>query len=120
LIFDLDSEIYKGADVNFNSLNHLDTLGLVKVEHMAGFLRRSLPMHVTLYYYGELVELTLPNEQENRIKVGRVLLTVAGQELATICGSLPVNGFLEFVCELWEKQGLPPRKSPAFGQNPGT
>lgn len=120
LILDVQNEIYNRAGLTFNSLTHLDTLGLIKFDNTAGFLRIALPKMITVLYYGRPVELTLPNEENNRLQTGKVLLTKAGQELAPVCGSVPIDGFFEFVCERWTNQSLISKKEPATGSQFGT
>jgi hypothetical protein len=113
LVFDVQSEIYGREGMDFNSLTHLDTLGLIKFDTVAGFIRLGLPKKATVSYYGVPVELTLPNEQNNQIECGKVLLTNAGKELAPICDAKPLDGFFDFVCERWARQSFIPKKEPA-------
>jgi hypothetical protein len=112
LVFDVQNEIYNREGLNFNSLTHLDTLGLITFDNLAGFVWLGLPKKATVFYYGAPVELTLPIEQNNQIDCGKVLLTKAGQELAPICASKSVDGFFDFVCERWARQSLVPKKEP--------
>ena len=49
------------------------------------------------------VLLEFPKQHENELGIGHVLLTRAGQELARVCGSRPVEGFFEYVYSMWEK-----------------
>jgi hypothetical protein len=65
-------------------------------------LRLDLPKRFAVPYYGKPVLLEMPNDSGNKINTGKVLLTRIGQELAPICGSKPVNGFLEYVTEKWK------------------
>jgi len=113
LIFDAQNEIYNRAGLSFSSLTHLDTLGLIRFDNIGDFLRMSLPKKTTVYYYGAPIELTLPSEQDNQLQTGKVLLTNAGRELAPICGSVPVEGFFEFVRERWANQSLIPKNGPS-------
>jgi hypothetical protein len=38
LVFVVQNEIYRREGLNFNSLTHLDTLGLIEFDNIAGFL----------------------------------------------------------------------------------
>ena len=42
----------------------------------------------------------------DELNIGTVMLTKIGQELAPICGSKPVDGFMDYVMENW-KNHLP-------------
>jgi hypothetical protein len=118
LIFDLQNEIYTRAGLTFDSMTHLDTIGLVKFDNVAGFLRLGLPKKATVFYYCTPVELTLPNESDNQLSIGRALFTQAGSELAPVCGSTPVEGFFDFACERWANAKLIPNKDNVPNQEP--
>ncbi|CAG0986006.1 hypothetical protein MTYP_02018 [Methylophilaceae bacterium] len=109
LVFDVQASIYNDQGINFNSLSHLESLGLVQFNNIAGFSRLGIPNSATLFYYGRPVTLSFPAEIDNRLEVGKVLLTRAGQQLAPMCGSKPVEGFFEYVHEKWAAKNLVPR-----------
>lgn len=102
LIFDTNADIYNDEKINFGSLSHLESIGLIQFNHMSGFLRKSLPKKIAVLYYGEPLELELKNEKDNQLETGKVLLTQVGQELAQICGSKPVDGFFNYVKDKWK------------------
>ena len=79
-----------------------------------------IPKRATVSYHEKPVQLTFPNDAENTLDVGKVLLTHAGQELATLCGAKPVEGFFEFVCERWRGQGLIPKEATAPSTSAGS
>ena len=109
LIFDVDASIYNDQGINFNSLSHLESLGLLQFENLAGFLRRRFPKVVTIFYYGQPITLTFPKNSDNELELGVVLLTRAGQQLAPVCSPTPVKGFFEYVKEKWVAQSLIPK-----------
>lgn len=106
LVYDVREEIYNSQQIAFNTLGHLQTLGLVHFDNLAGFRRMKLPKTMTVSYYGTPLELEFPNDGDNNLEIGKVLLTRAGHELAPVCGSKPLAGFFEFVKERWVRQGL--------------
>lgn len=108
LVFDVRGEIYNRYDINFGSLAHLDSLGLVQFNNL-GFRRLNLPKSITVYYYRKPVNLTLPADTDNELSLGVVLLTRAGQQLAPVCGSTPVDEFFNFVYDKWAGQSLVPK-----------
>ena len=57
--------------------------------------------------------MEFPNEADNKLSVGTVLLTRSGEELASICGSAPVEGFFEYVYDRWAGESLVPPRDPA-------
>lgn len=106
LILDLQASIYNDQGVNFNSLSHLESLGLIQFDSFSGFVRLGLPKIATVLYYGQPVTLTFPNDSDNKLEIGKVLLTRAGQQLAPVCAPKPVDGYFQYVKEKWIAQSL--------------
>jgi hypothetical protein len=105
LIFDEQAEIYNSAGVTFDSLKHLDEIGLVSFDSFAGYRRLKLPQKFDVYYYGQPVHIEFQNPENNDLQIGKVLLSKSGQELASICSSQPIPGFKDYVIECWTKNG---------------
>ena len=103
LVFDAQAEIYNRFGLNFDTLSHLESIGLVQFNNITGFNLQKLPKSVAVVYYGRILILEMQNETDNMLELGHVLLTKIGKELAPICGSKPVDGFWEYVLERWQK-----------------
>lgn len=97
--------IYNKLGINFDSLNHLDSLGLITFGNVSGFQRLELPQTITVGYYRELFTIEFKSKEKNKLKLGNVLLTVAGQQLAPVCGSEPSKEFKQHVLEKWQSLG---------------
>jgi hypothetical protein len=110
LVFDFKDERYKRNGITFNALAHLESLGLIQFESLAGFRRLGLPKITPVFYYGRPTNLTLPLENDNELKIGNVLLTRAGLQLAPVCGSTPVDGFFDFVYDRCASESLVPKR----------
>jgi hypothetical protein len=104
LIYGIEVDIYNRHDINFSSLKHLDEIGLVSVSSIGGFSRRYLPQRVLAHYYETSVVIQFEKESENELDVGVVLFSRTGEELAAICGSRPIPGFVDYVVEKWVKK----------------
>lgn len=115
LVYEIDHEVYNLHGINFRSLGDLESLGFVQFDALAGFQHMKLPNKVTVFYYGRPVELTFPKGAENRLHLGYVLLTRAGQELAPVCESKPVHGFFDFVYDRWASVLLVPKREAEQG-----
>lgn len=109
LIFDVREKIYDDQGINFSSLSHLESLGLIQFNDLSGFRRLGLPKSATVFYYGQPATLSLPNDADNDLALGHVLLTRAGQQLAQVCDSKPVDGFFQYVKDKWIAQSLIPK-----------
>ena len=110
LVFDVEAEIYKKHGINFNTLIHLESIGLIQFDDFAGFAKLNFPKTVSVFYYGKRLILEMPKDTGNELGIGTVLLTKIGQELAPICGSESVEGFRDYVMDKW-KQYLPKSES---------
>lgn len=106
MVFDVDNEIYNKSGINFSTLKHLDSLGLISFEPISGYVFRKLQKRAALYYYGRLTEIEFQNEENNQIIAGKVLMTNVGLELISICGSKPNLDFYEYLCKQLSGQGL--------------
>jgi hypothetical protein len=105
LVFDTNSEIYTSNGLNFGMLTHLDSIGLIQFDNFAGFSRTNLPKSFAVLYGTEPMFLTMEsdNEEQNKLPIGKVLLTNVGRELATVCNAPRIPKFVEFVKEKWKK-----------------
>ena len=103
LVFDVDAEIYNKHGINFNTVSHLESIGLVQFNSLTGLVRQKLPKRFDVFYYGRKFTLEMPHDADNTLEIGKVRLTRIGQELESICGSKPVEGFWEYVKDKWKK-----------------
>ena len=108
LIFDIKNDIYDKNGINFKSLIHLDSIGLIHFE-INGFIMQNTTKKFTVSYYGKLLDLTIQNE--NTLGTGQVFFTEIGKELVKISQSTGIVGFDEYVKENW-KAHIPDDKEP--------
>lgn len=111
LVFNHQAKIYNNHGITFDSLSHLESIGLLQLSPSFSFIRLDLPKRLPAFYYGKEIILKLPHNNGNELEVGGVMLTNVGRELAPICGSKPVDGFWEFVKKEW-KNYLPKEETP--------
>jgi len=106
IIFDSEEVIYKSHGITFAELTHLDNLGMIRFESLAGFQLTMNSNRVVISYYGTPIVLELAQRANQKIKVGKVLLSSAGRELAPICGSTRIDEFVEYVVRKWRDDGV--------------
>ena len=109
LVFNFRADIYNRHGIDFDTLIHLENIGLVRVEAL-GVNSNNFPKRCFVHYYGRPLFLEMPGNAGHELEVGNTLLTKSGQELAPICGSKPVDGFYEYVKDQW-KWHLPKAKN---------
>ena len=100
LVFDIQAEIYNKHGIDFDTLNHLENIGLIELQGPAGF---AIGFSKGVYYYNKCLNLDMPGDPNKTIPIGHTLLTKVGKELFPICGSQPVDGFYEYVKERWKE-----------------
>ena len=79
LVFDEHAEIYNRHGINFRTLNHLQNIGLVKITGLIDFQRVNLPKKFVVHYYSKSLLLEMRKAANNRLDIGRTLLTKIGQ-----------------------------------------
>ena len=110
LIFDVRADIYNQYGIDFKTLSHLESIGLVQFSAISEFERVGLPKKFALFYFGRRLFLEMPKDTGNSLSIGHVLLTRIGQELAPICGGRPVDGLFDYVVDRWKR--FHPRPGP--------
>jgi len=106
LVVNKDDEIYSKNGVNFSSLNHLEAIGLIKFNDISGFVLQNLPKETIINYYGMPIHFMFSQNSGNNLEIGNVMLTKAGQQLASVCGS-QINGeFISYIIEHYKKKGI--------------
>jgi len=103
LIFDVQAQIYNDAGLNFESITHLDSIGLIRFDNLSGYKRTGLPKSFKVSYCGQPLNLTMEKEKDNDLSLGKVLLTQVGLELALVCQAPGVDGFVDYVKDRWSK-----------------
>jgi hypothetical protein len=103
IVLNLENSIYTLHEINFLSLSHLQTLGVVLFNGLQGFVKNGLPDRFQVFYFGRPVELAVPSGMP--FELGEVVLTKAGQELAPFCGATPIEGFYEIMVAHWKAHG---------------
>jgi len=106
LIYNETDSIYVNQGINYNSLAHLDDIGLVHFEVFGTLDETKLPKLIQSYYFDICLNLELQKSEDNNLSIGKALFTKTGEQLAKICGAKPVDGFYDYVIEKWSKEGL--------------
>ena len=105
LIFDVDHEVYTKQGITPSTLKHLETAGLITFETQ-GFVKKGFGKHTRLFYCGRPTKIGFPNDENNYLDLGHVLLTQHGKELASTYTISRNQQFYEYVINRWFQQGL--------------
>jgi hypothetical protein len=105
LIYDVKHRIYTDYGVTFVSLSHLESIGLIHFDALAGYAQLGLNQGGFVGYHGTPVWIGFDKPEQNQMNIGHVMLTKAGEQLAIICAAQPVEGFVEYLREKWKALG---------------
>lgn len=104
IIFNLEGSIYQEHGINFTTLQHLETIGVIKFENLSDFQLQNSPI-MPFCYPGSMPLLVKP-QQGQPIPLGKVMLTESGTELYEVCGTTPTKGVWEYTKQQWQNKGL--------------
>lgn len=105
LILNINNSLYTSMGINFESLTHLEYLGLISFNKLSGFCYNLPGREFVMLYHGTLLKFIFPNLNA-QLQIGSALLTKAGKELAPISGSKTDEAFLKYLIEEFEKQNI--------------
>ena len=101
----IDLSIYNNNKINFIALAHLASIGLITFEAV-GYYQNELKQQVDISYFDTTVRVEFKNPADNKLDSGNVLLTNVGKELAKVCNSKPIDGFVDLLIDLFSKMGF--------------
>ncbi len=102
LVFEYIAPVYNDNGINFESLMHLNSIGLIQFNHSPGFSQTELPMIFKAQYGSETLILKMKKDKDNDLSIGRVLLTQVGKELSHVCQPTCVDGFFDYIKNKWK------------------
>lgn len=87
LIFDEEDEIYTKQGINFDTLKHLDVIGLISFSMSSCYEILKFPKECTIFYFGTPTPLHYEKDKDNKMHIGKAIFTKTGEELFNICGA---------------------------------
>lgn len=112
LIENLEDPFLKQRGINLLTLEHLDSIGLLKFSDIGGKSFNGVPggpllipaVHVaTECVY--IFEMPASDQKVHKFSIGKCILTDVGREMATLANAEVVEGFVDQCVENWEKAG---------------
>nr|WP_286180634.1 DUF2806 domain-containing protein [Leptothrix sp. C29] len=106
LIYESTDEIYTKHGITFETLKHLDAIGLISLESLSGYVKTGFAKYAHVSYYGHPTLIEFDSDSNNKLEIGHTLLTSTGKELVSICGSSRNDDFYNHVIRKWFECGL--------------
>ncbi len=109
LIFDVNDDIYQSRGLNFAKLSLLDSIGLISFKNLTGFaLKDQQGQQIAFSYYDRNFTMKVGDKSDGSVRLGKVMLSRVGEELAPICGSTPVSGSEQYLMRNWKEYSPTP------------
>ena len=109
VILNHDASIYVQLGINYNSLSHLESIGLIRFHRLTGWHRGFSGQDVLLDYFGDVRSFKiLTPDQTNRyiLRYGKAEFTQTGEQLSRIAGAESIPGFWAYTQSIWQEQGV--------------
>lgn len=109
LVLDSAEKLYTDNGVNFETLLHLESIGLISFDGLAGFTFVTDENMCSVSYLEKTMNLTLKKRTRSskyELPIGQCVFTNAGLELLKMCQPVKKSEFLEYVIREWEEEGI--------------
>ena len=100
-MFDTEADIYNKNGISFESLQHLESLGLIHFDHISGFIRTGLSGGGYVRHGSRKLLLNFGEQKDAPLYIGYARFTQIGKELLRLAHAPVVEGFYEYVAEKW-------------------
>lgn len=102
-VFDHNHASIKSCGLSFSVLQHLDVIGLIKFSPGMNYKLHINEPEVTIRHHGQSLRIvgTKSEEANWEIPLGHIVFTSMGEELASIISAEPLDGYLEYIKEMY-------------------
>ncbi|AKG54005.1 hypothetical protein DGWBC_1360 [Dehalogenimonas sp. WBC-2] len=102
IIGDYHEDIYNTCNINFESLSHLQSIGLITFVPQGEYVFTDIESDtMVVSYFGRKVKVIF--NKERIFPTGKIQLTSVGTELLRLIDAEPVPNFVEYCSEYWHK-----------------
>ncbi|MBI2713249.1 MAG: DUF2806 domain-containing protein [Rhizobiales bacterium] len=105
VIHSIEMPEFVNTDIDFGSLTHLTTIGLIEYDHIAGYEIKKPATEIAVSYFGAVHQLKSDGGQERRLSLGHVIFTAVGNELLGISGAQKNDEYCRATLNTWSKAG---------------
>jgi len=105
LVYDHEDRVYQSRGITFPSLTHLDDIGLISYDSLAGFQLTKLPKRIPAIFCKDKLVIEFKSDENNSLDLGHVMMTRVGKELAQLFTLGHKPEFKDYVIERWRRMG---------------
>lgn len=104
LVFDVNEKIYTEQGITYDTLKQLEADGLIYFSP-EGFVKKKFGKHTRLFYCGEPTKIGFPNDMDNQLDLGHVILTERGKSLVSDDKMIRNQAFYHYAINRWYQLG---------------
>jgi Protein of unknown function (DUF2806) len=105
VIFDAEGEIYNKRGITFDTMSHLDDIGLITFNSIVAFSRIGMAEKFQISYGNEKYSVVMP-EGVRDFEFGHVMLTTTGRQLAPLSNTPAIPEFPAYAIACWKARGI--------------
>ena len=102
IILEIESYKMKEKGLDFEALQHLEAIGLIKFNNVSNYIFENVKKGVFSY---KDVRYFITREDFTNLSIGKVMFTSVGEELCPITSSSSDDIIKDNIFRLWEKEG---------------
>lgn len=112
-----DNDIFQSLNITFDSLRHLNDIGLISFENI-GYLKQFNINKIDIAYFGRILNLNVEKMTKKEVKTGVISFTKIGIDIATVThpsilskldityGDEYIDKYYHYIVEKFYKQGI--------------
>lgn len=102
-----EKKSFTDAGANFDSMTHLQEIGLVTFDPLAGYVEKREETPTFIAEYGGMAyKFKFKNGIGGRLELGQALFSRAGRELCAISDATPNEEFRQDIISSWKMRGI--------------
>jgi Protein of unknown function (DUF2806) len=107
LVYEVNNPIYEKSGIDFATLTHLDSIGLVRFDNITTTTIAETDdiAEISCNYSDNFFQIVVKSKDNLRINIGFVMITQLGLELSKLCETDTIPGFYDYLLGKLGQQG---------------
>lgn len=103
--YNVNDDKFREIGVNFNVLNELEALGVIRFDSLAGYISKGITNDTILICVGDKIDKIIEHEKD-QFPIGNVIFTSVGEVLKSITDSVEINDYYEMIKQYLNYKGV--------------
>ncbi len=100
-----NEECLREMGVSFETINELETLGVLRFEAISGYVQKGIEHNKVLAYIDDQL-IMISDHAKNELPIGNIILTTAGEALQRIIEPEEINGCFKMITQNMKENGV--------------